>query len=271
MSESVSNVFPYLTGATLGLALLLFLVSFRLFRRSRNDVYWRKRRDAGQRGWRIFVLGSVLIVVSGVSCLLTILAATVWNKDDGKPAATSVADQATPTATLPGSLTPSTPSTAIPTPAQTATPVVVIVTTTPVFTPTETPFPTFTPYVTPPTSAVTPLPNARIAITALDDQISSASTPLNPRTTFDAGIKRLYLFIEFENMEQGVMWTRSLYRDGELVESGSYLWGLNTDGTTYFFFGNETGFEPGSYEVRLFIGDAPTPASTVTFVVVPTS
>jgi hypothetical protein len=149
--------------------------------------------------------------------------------------------------------------------------VVVIVTTTPVSTPTETPFPTFTPYVTPPTSAVTPLPNARIGITALDDQISSASTPLNPRTTFDAGIKRVYLFIVFENMAQGVMWTRSLYRDGELVESGSYLWGLNTDGTNYFFFGNETGFEPGSYEVRLFIGDASTPASTVTFVVAPTS
>ncbi len=270
MSESIHNVFPYLTGAALGLALLMFLVSFRLFRRSRTDVYWRKRRDAGQRGWRIFVAGAVLILISGVSCVLTLLTATLWNDDDNPPTATRVAGQMTPTEDRSGSPTPSESETA-PTPAQTATPVVVIVTATPAFTPTETPFPTFTPYVTPPTSAVTPLPNARIGITALDDQISSASTPINPRTTFEAGIKRIYLFIEFQSMAQGVLWTRSLYRDGELVESGSYLWGLNTDGTNYFFFGNDAGFEPGSYEVRLFIGETTTPSSTVTFLVTPTS
>lgn len=274
MLESVQNIFPYMAGAALGLALLLFLVSFRLFRRSRTDVYWRRRRDAGQRGWQLFVLGTTLVVIGGAACLLTVVSGSLFEKN--KPSGTKIAGRGTVTpapSSSPSLAGPVTPSIAAPgltpTAAVTATPVIVIVTTTPVYTPTETPFPTFTPYLTPLASSVTPPPQAQITITALDDQISDASTPVNPRTTFDAGTKRIYLFVQFKNMAQGVLLTRNLYRDGTLIDGGLYQWGLDPEGTSYFFFGNDTGFEPGHYEIRLYLGSKEngTPASSITFTI----
>ncbi len=143
-----------------------------------------------------------------------------------------------------------------------------MITTTPVSTPTETPFPTYTPLATPLVSDVTPLPNAMIRITALDDQISDALTPVNPRGAFRAGTTRIYLFVEFTGMAQGVLWKRELYRDGQKIDGNSYLWGLETDGTGYFFFGDDSGFPPGDYEIRLYIGSDEDPVNIASFAIV---
>lgn len=285
MPETLKNAFPYVTGALFGLALLLFLVSFRLFRRSRTDVFWRRRRDAGQRGWRLFVAGALLLLLSAASCGVTLLISLFGGESN--PAVTETPQQAvnldTPlepveTDTLIPSITPepfqADPETPVltppdgpsPTPAPPET-VVVIIIATPTFTPTDTPFPTFTPVSPPLESSVTPLPNAQIVITALDDQISDALTPINPRNVFAAGVKRVYLFVEFQGMAQGVLWKRTLYRNGELAEGNAYLWGLESEGTGYFFFGNDNGFEPGQYDIRLYIGDTTTPINTMAFTV----
>lgn len=114
---------------------------------------------------------------------------------------------------------------------------------------------------------MTPAPNARLQITALDDEVSASLLPVNPSTTFPAGIERIYLFVTFENMTQGVLWRRELYQDGQLVDGSSYLWGLPTSGRTSFFFGSDTGFGPGSYEVRLYLGDSAAPISRMAFTI----
>lgn len=158
----------------------------------------------------------------------------------------------------------------VPTPDKTPTPMpptVIIITATPGYTPTETPLVTFTPNATPLLSSVTPQSDARITITALDDQISDALTPVNPRTTFEAGITRIYLFVRFRNMTPGVLWKRLLYRGGEPIDGSTYLWGSETGGETYFFFGNDSGFPPGDYEIRLYIGENSVPISTTTFTI----
>ena len=279
MLDNAQNTFLIITVALLALGLLLFLLSLRLFRRSRTDVFWRRRRDAGQRGWRTLVFSSVLIVLSVLSCLFTIVAAIV-NQNNSTPAPTDVVIEpspsllpnTTPTATE----TPAVPvSTEVPVqtpapmlPVDTPTPVVIVITATPASTPSETPFPTYTPLVTPLVSDVTPLPNASIRITALDDQISDALTPVNPRAAFRAGTTRIYLFVEFTGMAQGVLWRRELYRDGQKIDGNSYLWGLETDGTGYFFFGNDSGFPPGNYEIRLYIGSDPAPVNIALFAIV---
>jgi hypothetical protein len=280
MLHTIKNALPYTTGMLFLLALLLFLISLRLFRRSRRDVFWRRRRDAGQRGWRIFVFAFALFALSAISCTFTGMVMLFAKSNTSHSAPPEVvSENSTPiapeTSTV-SSVTEPSPtgaevlSTPLPVetlPGATPTAVVVIITATPVFTPTDTLFPTFTPYVTPLVSNVTPLPDAQIKITALDDQMSATLTPVNPRVLFDAGVKRIYLFVEFKGMAQGVLWKRALYRDGELIDSSSYLWGLETEGETYFFFGNDNGFEPGTYEIRVFIGDTPT--STMSFIVLP--
>ena len=72
MPELSPDTLLYGAAGLFALAVLLFLISLRLFRRSRRDVFWRRRREAGQRGWRLFVLAFTLFVLSGVTCASTL-------------------------------------------------------------------------------------------------------------------------------------------------------------------------------------------------------
>jgi hypothetical protein len=280
MPDSFLEAFPYITVALFGLALLLMVLSIRLFRRSRTDVFWRRRREAGQRGWRLFLLSAVILIASGLACAATALNA--WLPDDNKKRTTPTTaaaeistlppDEATafqltaspsplPTATAEPQSTP------ILTPADTPTPVVIIVTSTPMVALATASQPTFTPNAPPLVSSITPEPDAQITITALDDQISSDYQAITPRSTFDTGTTRIYLFVQFQNMTPGVLWRRELYYDNSLLEEHSYLWGSETQGDGYFFFGSGSGFVPGSYEVRLYIGDSSAPISVMPFTI----
>ncbi|HEX3053978.1 MAG TPA: hypothetical protein VHP83_25210, partial [Aggregatilineaceae bacterium] len=80
MPDSILDAFPYITVALLGLALLLMLLAMRLFRRSRTDVFWRRRREAGQRGWRLFLASIVILIASGFACAATALNAWLPNE-----------------------------------------------------------------------------------------------------------------------------------------------------------------------------------------------
>ncbi|HMM29419.1 MAG TPA: hypothetical protein PKD46_14140 [Aggregatilineaceae bacterium] len=306
MPEVSQDTLLYAAGGLFALALLLLVVSLRLFRRSRRDVFWRRRREAGQRGWRLFLLAFVLFAVSGITCASTLVISAMRQESppDETPIAgwgagsTPLAVPSQPAlaleavaATTPLDLivTPAAPAAvASPTgpgvipPSETATmqsallptntpvpPVTVIVTViaTPGDTPTQTPFPTYTPNAPPLVAAVTPRPDARLQITALDDEVSATLSPVSPASSFPAGTERVYLFVSFENMTQGVLWRRELYRDDELVETSSYLWGLPTSGRTSFFVGSDPGFAPGRYEVRLYLGEATSPASHALFTI----
>ncbi len=272
MRTSLTDALPYLTGALFGLALLAFLGALRLFRRSRTDAYWRKRREAGRRGLRLMTLAVIFMGLSGLMCAGT-LAVSWLAEETPAPTSTPAALVPSPTAFVASTLTPSeTPPTA--SPAFTAPPetVVVVVTATPAATATPTAFPTFTQEAAPAVTQTAATPaedDGRLSITALDDRISDDLQPINPRVTFVAGTPRIYVFLRYAGMAQGVPWRRALYRDGELLESTDYTWGQDAQGTTYFFFGSAEGFAEGSYEVRVFVGNDPAPAATATFSVLP--
>lgn len=305
MPELSQDTLLYGAGGLFALAILLFLVSLRLFRRSRRDVFWRRRREAGQRGWRLFLLAFTLLLISGATCASTLVISAMRGEEDvdGTPTVSDLAAgqlSVSPTAaegdtleaiaaitstetldplllTVPPvdspapqvepSATPTGPPAILPT-SQPPPPVTVVtVIATPGSTPTHTPFPTFTPHARPLASDVTPAPDARLEITALDDEVTNALLPVDPATSFPAGTERIYLFVAFENMTQGVLWRRELYRDEELIEGNSYLWGLPTEGRTSFFLGSDPAFAPGSYEIRLYLGDTSTPVSRMSFTI----
>lgn len=375
---------PYLAVGLLALALVFFLISLRYFRKSRTDFYWRRRRTAGQRGWRLFVWSLGLMLVSGLICLATGVAGVLNPRPipTSGPTRVVLASSSTPTVTITSTIQPSaTPSA---TGAATVTPVVYpttqeptelavksatqtasgtasesvtevateaatlatleptrsltgsppmqsptqTVTTFPTasettaatqadtgtttlepggastqvtatqattaptstqtltVTPTDTLRPTVTPqpsFTSSPTatetlvrapltntvldSSVTPGPNAKLSITALDSRISADFKPVAPATTFSAGFNRIYYFITFTGMQSGVLWRRQLLKDGSLIDDSAYLWGMAQDGDAYFFFGQEGGFQAGSYEIRLFIGQTDQPVTAATFTV----
>jgi hypothetical protein len=116
-------------------------------------------------------------------------------------------------------------------------------------------------------SSVTPGADASIRITALDTQVSSDGNPFKPANTFKAGFNRIFFFISFSGMQAGVLWRRELVFDNKVAQRHEYLWGMAQDGAAFFFFGQEDGFKPGRYEIRLFIGEAAEPAATISFTV----
>lgn len=297
MFETLDAALPYITALLFGLAVLLVALAVRFFRRSRSDTYWRQRRDAGQRGLRVLILAFILFLASGALCLVTLLVTMIDDANEAT-AMPDIAAQLTENATtfFPTNTTraqatvestgtdettaapiSSTPEpTATPAATNTPpTPVVLVVTATPVYTPTQTPFPTFTPRAntsrteTAVEQNVTPQPDADLTITAIDDRISDTLEPVNPRTTFTDGTRRIYFFVAYDDMADGTQWTRQLHKDGVLIDDTTYDWRQGRRGNTYFFFGSNDGFTPGNYEIRLFIGGSDEPTDTSNFMILP--
>ncbi|HVU09729.1 MAG TPA: hypothetical protein VHD90_00570, partial [Phototrophicaceae bacterium] len=90
-------------------------------------------------------------------------------------------------------------------------------------------------------------------VDAVSDQYS-ASEP-SPMQQFSAGIKRVYVYVSFDHMDNGAAWSRVLYRNGASLQGDTLSWSLGASGSSYFFFGNQAGYRSGDYEVRLFIGN----------------
>jgi hypothetical protein len=330
--EQIQSSAPAIAIALFALAALLLILSLRMFRKSRTDSYWRRRRTAGQRGWRFFVWSVLLTLGSGMVCLATgvsgMLASRTATAMSGSPATIIVALQSPtvaqtapvtpPIGTQPptGTTTPTTDRTttrpinptetqaasriatataspsASPTPTGTATASLTATVTasptasnTPSATPTATTSPTPAPTATPTLTAtatetlvpigstpilessVTPSANAGLKITALSAQLSANFGPATPASTFSAGLRRIYFFVSFGSMQPGVLWRRELLLDGQVMQQGTYLWGLEQEGSAYFFFGQEDGFKPGSYQIRLYIGEGAQPATMFGFTV----
>jgi hypothetical protein len=319
--QQIQSVAPILAAGLLIFALLLFVGALRFFRKSRTDAYWRSRRMAGQRGWRLFVVGVVFTLLAGLLCLIMGLVGLLTSRNapiatvtliQGAAAVAAVSSTTTPTITsttvsaatststvqpptqtsLPlatYSLTPK-PSiqasaTKLPTRTQTLKPTLTstpTVTLTRTRTATRTPSATLTPSITltptdtlvpaaigatPLESSVTPAVDARLTITAVDTQISSDLKPVHPATTFKAGFNRIYFFVEFGGMQSGVLWRRELLYNGKVIQQSEYLWGMAQEGMAYFFFGQEGGFQPGIYQIRLYIGQAADPIAITSFTV----
>lgn len=104
-------------------------------------------------------------------------------------------------------------------------------------------------------------------IAAISEGLTADFQPLSPREIFEVGVPRLYFFIHFRNMNSGILWRPALFKDGAYFDGGSYLWGLQAEGESYFFFGRGSGFEAGSYEIRIYIGDEAEPLATETFTI----
>ena len=137
----------------------------------------------------------------------------------------------------------------------------------PTGTPTITPFPTLPSNITPPVAQATPGENISMRVAAIAEGLTADFQALSPRQNFEAGVPRLYFFIHFRNMNSGILWRPALFKDGVYLDGGAYLWGLQAEGESYFFFGQANGFEAGSYEIRIYIGDEAEPLATEAFTV----
>jgi hypothetical protein len=242
-------VFPTLVYAIpfvlLGVALIAILNAVTNFRRARRAPYFRIRRDSMQAAWRwcVIALIAALAVIGSIAARDRLLSGDLGTlplpgiSGGGNP---------TPTLGLP------------PIPTVTSPPAVStkdIISAPPTITPTQpTPTITSTPPISTIASRVTASADAILTITAISSGISADLRPLNASLEFAAGIPRIYVWIEYSNLADGVSWSRVLLRNGALLISETELWERGTEGVAYYFFDSETGWGAGSYEVQFYIG-----------------
>ncbi len=139
---------------------------------------------------------------------------------------------------------------------------------TPTSTPSNTPLPTLPFSAINITPRATPDPAALLNIEAVADGIDNGE-PLTPSSEFSVGIRRIYFFVNYQEMATGVLWRWQLLRDDERIAERALLWGPAGDGETFFFVGQQGGYIVGDYELQLFIGDSTTPVDSVLFSVIP--
>lgn len=269
MEREFWRVIPYILGGAFGLGALLFVLSLLLLRRRRTGAYWRARRRAGDRGGRLFVASSLLMLLSVVASLITGVLflirqpnteAVIRGPEDlygiNLPTAeqqntVEVAAAPTDASELPGTALPDAtltatvalPPTNTPHPSDALAPTQTfgeVLNLTPVFSTTPRPIPA----------------GARMTIEGASLLYAPSVLPV-PQFQFDAGVKRIYLYIAFEQMEDDVAWSRMLYVNGTPVQGSTQLWTQGAAGRGSFYFGNPDGYAAGSYEVRLFLGDKP--------------
>lgn len=283
-AQQIATILPYVLVSMFLLAIMLFILALQQLRRGRKGAYWRLRRQAGQRGGRLLLAAVGLLILtlglafySGLAAIAFRGIDSVFGRNDSSyagvfvPTLTPTRDEtptpsATPTLTLTATQVSTVtirPTTQIPeTATLTASPTE---TSTVTLTPTLTQTPSITPppsatfavmlRLTPPSSARPAAENARINLIAADDEVTRNATPLEPQSVFAAGIKRIYLFMNFQDMENGAAWTRILFRDDVPIQGQAYLWSMGREGSGYFFFGNDAGYEAGQYEVRIYLRD----------------
>jgi hypothetical protein len=230
-------------------ALLFVAATFNALRAARQlsgAAYYAVRQDALSRTRRWSFLAVIaLLATTGLAIYLSNL-----------PATTAVAITATPTAVVvdvPSRMLPTATFTPSPTNVPSATPI-------PVSTATPLPPPTTTPppnvpgiLLTPVPSSVPPSPNAKLIFTTLASVIDSKGAPSDPGLAFPGGTRRVRLFFQASNVNNGAVWSVLCYRNSQLVDSVIDLWKWGPRTQTGRAFCAVDGL-PGNYTVAAYLG-----------------
>ncbi|MFC2036973.1 trypsin-like peptidase domain-containing protein [Chloroflexota bacterium] len=84
---------------------------------------------------------------------------------------------------------------------------------------------------------------------------TAQNQPLEPAVLFPAGTKVLYAFFDYENMVDGLSWTRTWSVDGQVGLTGDEPWDGGAAGVYSLDLANRNGLSPGAYRLELLIED----------------
>jgi hypothetical protein len=229
---------------------LLFVVAvvkaLRAAQQLRGAAYYATRQDALSRTRRWSFLAVIaLLATSGLTIYLSNL-----------PTTTAVAITVTPTAVVvdvPSRMLPTATFTPSPTSAPSATPILVS-TATPLPPPTTTPPPNVPGILlTPVPSSAPAAPNAKLIFTTLASAVDSKGVPTDPGLSFPGGTRRVRLFFQAANVNNGAVWSVLCYRNSQLVDSVVELWKWGPRTQTARAFCAVDG-SPGNYTVVAYLG-----------------
>lgn len=225
-------------------ALFMFRAGIRSIQSARKLTFYRLRRQRMSAGWRMLIVGILLLAFSG------------WLGRFGEPVAyqyfpPSPTPSIIPTATLIPTITMSPTITLTPTITDTPS-----VSNTPTITP--------TPFIPPAIEAlfesvVTPNPDAVFSPIQFSTVYSNFEC-VEPSTNFVNPVRSMTACFSYNNMQQGVQYTELWYRGNKLVFYDTHQWG-NNDGEATGGLGSSLWspppemWEAGTYEVQIFVGE----------------
>jgi type VI secretion system secreted protein VgrG len=136
-------------------------------------------------------------------------------------------------------------------------------------------------------STITPNIEAIFSPLTFSDGIDDQYRPLKPGTIFQNPITHMYAVFSYDGMVVGSQWTALWYRGEELVHFETIPWDGGSGGLGFTDWAPDPSeWQPGLYEVQIFIGDiwkvsgqftvegdppTPAPSSTPTPTLTPTS
>jgi hypothetical protein len=196
--------------------------------------FYSLRRQRAASGWRMMGVGALAGLV-GILLLAY-----------GRPIAYAIVPP-TP------STTPTSTPTLTPTVTQTRT-----ITSTPeaTATATETPTPSLPePILVTFHETITPGTSAALSPILVATRLDGFNRPLDARTEFEQTARRLFGAFTYDGLQDGLRWTAIWRRGATIVCLESKPWDGGTGGYGYTECAPQAGWEPGEYEIQMFLGE----------------
>ncbi len=273
-----------IAAAVAAFAIILLGIAVQKARHARRAAYYVTRRHAQDTANRQFIWAMLLLVIAAGTFIASwiipqearpadlaaqrapaldtvataIIVTTMLPTPDLAP--TTEQSQSTQLPVADASPTPSTSTDALP--ADTATPP-------PTFTAEPSPLPpqatavntaqapTDIPALTETETAI-PAPAAgdkHFVLRAIASSIDASGLPVNPSLQFETGVPSIYIFFDFQNVPEGRRLRHNWFRDGGSVYFESLPWERAGNGNAAINWSPARGFDPGIYEVRVFLDD----------------
>lgn len=220
--------------------ILFLLIGWFQIRDAQKLPFFSLRRQRIVAGWRLILLGLALGIFTGVLRL--------W----GREAAYTIVPP-TPSITPTPTVTATTTRTLIPTITWTPS-----ITYTPTITATATI--TSTPEIPEAITVlfqetVTPDPQAALSPIQISRSLDRLNRPINPDTVFENPVNTLYGAFTYDHLQNGVRWTALWYRGTQVICVETQPWDGGTGGYGFTECRPQTGWLPGEYEIRMFLGE----------------
>jgi hypothetical protein len=238
---TIDQTVQLLSLALLAALVVLLALGWSRLRAAHRLPFFMLRRQRSLQAWRLVLLGVALGLAGLVMRLIGRQAAYVL-----VPPTPSATPTFTPTASATTTLTPS----ITPTPSDTLIPSI---------TPTasDTPTPTIPDAITVLfRETVTARPEAVFSPIEIARRLDRLNRAINPAEAFENPIGILYGAFTYDFLDDGVRWTALWYREDQIVCSETRLWEGGTGGYGYAECAPPGGWQPGEYELRMFLGES---------------
>ena len=104
-------------------------------------------------------------------------------------------------------------------------------------------------------TAVPTLNGKHLVLRAIASGADASGLPVNPALQFDAGVRSIHIFFDFQNVPEGRRLRHNWFRNGGSVYFESLPWERSGSGNAAIDWSPPNGFDAGMYEVRVFLDD----------------